>query len=727
MRTLLPRKLVGPLALLLTACGVFAAPTPSIQADGLPKFTGYTLPGSLGEPMKPAEGKPIVREERTGLGVSVLYSVYDRADGRPGDIWNTGVKGLEDAFVAGKDGGGQIGARKLDTNARYLYLYQVIHDSGRESVVKTATIRLLVDPQLITSWGYFVTRKPEGKPGEEVPGVGIGFAQPVVDPKINKGVAVELPISTEHPVVKDRKYSEHSPYFLAPKPYRTSHIDVDNKIKDIVADPTGAGENVGRAPEEVMLLSSATFDGPPKLHPEALRAYGAGYLGDSTIAFPGVVPSGFASPYYAPFAPLPSLYAPARRCTVTATSAAPFWGAPSFGPFIPPITVVGAAASTGPGTGIRGVATEEDRNRSPAIRAFWLDKPLQPGERSTLFGFTSDYPPVYEDARVRGNSKLAIGAAIGFGDPDLRTAALTADGEVPTPIAFERAAAAPATSVGFGGGFGGTLGGTTGGGGGFGGGGGALPAFGGGLSGAPPGGGGGGTPSGGGGGGTPSTSGGSNSSPTQAQTQSPTTTSPTTVTTPTASSQNNTPAVTSQASALTQEQQQQQQQRALARSSLVPVLAALLNSRAIPATSAFSSLVPALAALLNSRAIPATSQFSSPVPALAALLAEEALNANSRTPIVNVTTPVTQIDTNTQSQQQQQKQQQQQQQQQKQQQQQQQKQSVHQHQHHMPPAVVPEPAAVIAALLGLPAFLLFARRRKTLRPDTQDNAEVTKA
>ena len=56
MRSSFPRKLAGPLALAFVACGVFAAPTPPAQADGLPKFTGYTLPGSLGEPVKPAEG-----------------------------------------------------------------------------------------------------------------------------------------------------------------------------------------------------------------------------------------------------------------------------------------------------------------------------------------------------------------------------------------------------------------------------------------------------------------------------------------------------------------------------------------------------------------------------------------------------------------------------------------------------------------------------------------------
>ena len=122
----------------------------------------------------------------------------------------------------------------------------------------------------------------------------------------------------------------------------------------------------------------------------------------------------------------------------TAYFATPVLNSP-LGIYAPPISAVGAVTSVSGRTPslVRGVGTEDERNESPAIRAFWLDNPLKPGERSTLFGFTSDYPPTYEAVRVRGNSKLAIGAAVGVGNPDLRPAALTADGEVPTPIAFE--------------------------------------------------------------------------------------------------------------------------------------------------------------------------------------------------------------------------------------------------------------------------------------------------
>ena len=39
--------------------------------------------------------------------------------------------------------------------ARYLYLYQVDNDRGSKSPIQTVTIRLIIDPSLITSWGFF--------------------------------------------------------------------------------------------------------------------------------------------------------------------------------------------------------------------------------------------------------------------------------------------------------------------------------------------------------------------------------------------------------------------------------------------------------------------------------------------------------------------------------------------------------------------------------------------
>src|SRR5262249_32976934 len=37
-----------------------------------------------------------------------------------------------------------------------------------------------------------------------------------------------------------------------------------------------------------------------------------------------------------------------------------------------------------------------------AVRAYWLEKPLMPRERSCIFGFTCDFPPTYEEVGATG-------------------------------------------------------------------------------------------------------------------------------------------------------------------------------------------------------------------------------------------------------------------------------------------------------------------------------------
>ena len=90
-----------------------------------------------------------------------------------------------------------------------------------------------------------------------------------------------------------------------------------------------------------------------------------------------------------------------------------------------------------------GINTVDSLRRAPAVVAYWTDDPLrpglagfQPGQRSTLFGFTSNFPPVYEDVRVRGNSVLPFRGPVVF-TADARAANLRVDGQVPTPVALE--------------------------------------------------------------------------------------------------------------------------------------------------------------------------------------------------------------------------------------------------------------------------------------------------
>src|SRR5207248_7614239 len=136
--------------------------------------------------------------------------------------------------------------KALDTNARYLYLYQVINDSGRTGRIQTTTIRLLVPPELITSWGHFV-EKARGEKAEGVAGVGFAMTFPNTDPKTrDKAPSVILPVSTEHPGVSDPEYRDPAPHFLAPKPYGFTTFPVGKAV------PIAAGEDRGREPEAVM-------------------------------------------------------------------------------------------------------------------------------------------------------------------------------------------------------------------------------------------------------------------------------------------------------------------------------------------------------------------------------------------------------------------------------------------------------------------------------------------
>ena len=95
-----------------------------------------------------------------------------------------------------------------------------------------------------------------------------------------------------------------------------------------------------------------------------------------------------------------------------------------------------------------------DSSRSPAIRAVFYqdegDTAVKPGERSVLFGFTSNFPPLFEAARLRG-ALLPKGAATPVaanGGDNLPASNVSVDAsEVPTPVAFEQGGAVPASAA----------------------------------------------------------------------------------------------------------------------------------------------------------------------------------------------------------------------------------------------------------------------------------------
>ena len=376
--------------------GLIAAPSIA-RAEELKKFSGYTRPGIPTAPPGPIKiaGDKAAQD---AIGATVYFKVFERGNDDEVDPWGTGIKDLDRWFVPGRAARGR-NAESLDTSARYLYLYQVVNDSYRPAQVKSVAIRLLIPPHLITSWGHFVQRADKGA----ARGFGFTMLFDHPDPKTPKAKSMVLPLSTDHAGVNDELYRDPAPYFYPPKPYGISPILLNNKPM-----PLTDGEDTGRAPERVMLHSMFNFEGAPN------------WLVKDKVAMP-------LMPFTRPALPGVNLGNPFFNPMMPAGM-----GAMGMAPGMP-----GMMAGNGVGPGV-------DPRHAPAVAAYWNDDPLrpgvagvQPGQRSTIFGFTSNFPPVYEDVRVRGNVpppfKGPAAPAADGGSANLR-----ADGEVPTPVAFEQ-------------------------------------------------------------------------------------------------------------------------------------------------------------------------------------------------------------------------------------------------------------------------------------------------
>ena len=91
-----------------------------------------------------------------------------------------------------------------------------------------------------------------------------------------------------------------------------------------------------------------------------------------------------------------------------------------------------------------------DPTRSPAIRAVFYDAegdvPVEKGERSVVFGFTSNFPPSMEDGRLRGSEPVKL---MGREDGMLRRSDLLSVAYRPgrRRLAIERVAAEGAANL----------------------------------------------------------------------------------------------------------------------------------------------------------------------------------------------------------------------------------------------------------------------------------------
>ena len=155
----------GPLlraALLLGGLGILLASQP-VSAGPLSEYTGFTRPSNVPLNKPKAIMPALAADGKAGklIGGTVYFTVLDRADGTAADPWGTSAKDFEKIFRVSRD----VKGRKLDTEARYLFLYQVVNDSGLDASIQYASVRLLLYPRLVTSWGHVVQREEKGVMG----------------------------------------------------------------------------------------------------------------------------------------------------------------------------------------------------------------------------------------------------------------------------------------------------------------------------------------------------------------------------------------------------------------------------------------------------------------------------------------------------------------------------------------------------------------------------------
>ncbi len=168
---------------LLAVGGTLAGATPAVaqeKTDPAKKLSvsDYVRPSNLVVAGYATPGSPMSAKIKTIdgniLGGTVYYAVYRRT-GRAGDAW--GIRGnFDSTFVEGENIRRGVSPH-LDSDAEYLYLYQVVNDRALHDPalnkkgavipgnfdpnnkytrdIASFSLRLIVDPRYITSWGYF--------------------------------------------------------------------------------------------------------------------------------------------------------------------------------------------------------------------------------------------------------------------------------------------------------------------------------------------------------------------------------------------------------------------------------------------------------------------------------------------------------------------------------------------------------------------------------------------
>src|SRR5262249_48969906 len=127
------------------------------KGGALKAFTGYTRPGTPSDKLGPDKTviEAVIKDDDDAYGATVYFAVYENrgAAAVDGDTFGTGIKNFDKVFRGGKSDEG-LTAPELHRRAKYLYLYQAVNERGTLGIITGASIRLLVEPSAITSWGY---------------------------------------------------------------------------------------------------------------------------------------------------------------------------------------------------------------------------------------------------------------------------------------------------------------------------------------------------------------------------------------------------------------------------------------------------------------------------------------------------------------------------------------------------------------------------------------------
>jgi hypothetical protein len=363
---------------------------------------GYTRPGTPNDTFKDGKVIPVAWDDDYKgriLGGSVYFAVYEQTgfETDTGDVFGTGMVGIDNLFREGRSTDGTY-SRMFDTRAKYLYLYMVVNDRGldppkgkvlpaafrnfRTEDIITATVKLLVDPREITSWGYFEN---------------LAFASKVPDRTIKGDIVLAKDGMTESPIrlaissnpailsaLPNQEYGSISPAFLLSKLQNAFGLDKSNlnfktakAYNDLVKLQNDKIELV--AWQKNMIKAAAGGMQPDYV--QIVPAEGQPYGKVGVDAFGNVID----------VESLPAGQNPARAY----------------------------------------------------LRVDWGgDQVIKLGEHSVVFGFTSNLPPIDEVVRVVSapdkNGKVGTGvssvALVDGDDPGVGDAQVVASGTVPTPI-----------------------------------------------------------------------------------------------------------------------------------------------------------------------------------------------------------------------------------------------------------------------------------------------------